>query len=123
VLLSPARSPQVCALHVLQTLVRGAGLGGALLRHATPMVALALQGLGSPCWAMRNAAIQLFSEYRGGEMPPELMQRPWPGPSAGGRAGGGRDLTLLSALSLQVPSHPGCWASRGDAWRAAPWRG
>ncbi|XP_075290912.1 tRNA (32-2'-O)-methyltransferase regulator THADA-like isoform X2 [Opisthocomus hoazin] len=53
--------PQVCALHVLQTLVRGAGLGGALLRHATPMVALALQGLGSPCWAMRNAAIQLFS--------------------------------------------------------------
>lgn len=54
---------QVCALHVLQTLVRGAGLGTALLRHATPMVALALQGLSSPCWAMRNAAIQLFSEY------------------------------------------------------------
>ncbi|KAM6111838.1 tRNA (32-2'-O)-methyltransferase regulator THADA-like [Pterocles gutturalis] len=53
--------PQVCALHVLQTLVRGAGLGGALLRHATPMAALALRGLGSPCWAMRNAAIQLFS--------------------------------------------------------------
>ncbi|XP_065595023.1 tRNA (32-2'-O)-methyltransferase regulator THADA-like [Cyrtonyx montezumae] len=53
--------PQVCALHVLQTLVRGAGLGTAVLRHATPMVALALQGLGSPCWAMRNAAIQLFS--------------------------------------------------------------
>ncbi|KAM6051607.1 tRNA (32-2'-O)-methyltransferase regulator THADA-like isoform 2-T2 [Theristicus caerulescens] len=53
--------PQVCAFHVLQTLVRGTGLGGALLRHATPMVALALQGLGSPCWAMRNAAIQLFS--------------------------------------------------------------
>ncbi|KAM6403913.1 tRNA (32-2'-O)-methyltransferase regulator THADA-like [Rhynochetos jubatus] len=53
--------PQVCAFHVLQTLVRGAGLGSVLLRHATPMVALALQGLGSPCWAMRNAAIQLFS--------------------------------------------------------------
>nr|XP_032607205.2 thyroid adenoma-associated protein homolog isoform X3 [Taeniopygia guttata] len=53
--------PQVCALHVLQTLVRGAGLGGAVLCHATPMMALALQGLGSPCWAMRNAAIQLFS--------------------------------------------------------------
>ncbi|KAM6297769.1 tRNA (32-2'-O)-methyltransferase regulator THADA-like [Aegotheles albertisi] len=53
--------PQVCALHVLQTLVRGTGLGSALLRHATPMMALALQGLGSPCWAMRNAAIQLFS--------------------------------------------------------------
>ncbi|XP_074015836.1 tRNA (32-2'-O)-methyltransferase regulator THADA-like [Numenius arquata] len=53
--------PQVCACHVLQTLVRGAGLGGAVLRHATPMVALALRGLGSPCWAMRNAAIQLFS--------------------------------------------------------------
>lgn len=57
------RSPQVCALHVLQTLVRGAGLGGAVLCHATPMMALALRGLGSPCWAMRNAAIQLFSEY------------------------------------------------------------
>ncbi|XP_063272290.1 tRNA (32-2'-O)-methyltransferase regulator THADA-like isoform X3 [Prinia subflava] len=53
--------PQVCALHVLQTLVRGAGLGGAVLCHATPMMALALRGLGSPCWAMRNAAIQLFS--------------------------------------------------------------
>ncbi|XP_065707970.1 tRNA (32-2'-O)-methyltransferase regulator THADA-like [Patagioenas fasciata] len=53
--------PQVCALHVLQTLVRGTGLGSALLRHATPMVALALRGLASPCWAMRNAAIQLFS--------------------------------------------------------------
>ncbi|XP_051490217.1 thyroid adenoma-associated protein homolog isoform X2 [Apus apus] len=53
--------PQVCALHVLQTLVRGTGLGSALLRHVTPMMALALQGLGSPCWAMRNAAIQLFS--------------------------------------------------------------
>lgn len=50
---------------MLQTLVRGTGLGSALLRHATPMVALALQGLASPCWAMRNAAIQLFSEYRG----------------------------------------------------------
>ncbi|XP_054700686.1 thyroid adenoma-associated protein homolog isoform X1 [Grus americana] len=53
--------PQVCALHVLQTLVRGTGLGSTLLRHATPMVALALRGLGSPCWAMRNAAVQLFS--------------------------------------------------------------
>ncbi|KAJ7404326.1 thyroid adenoma-associated protein [Pitangus sulphuratus] len=53
--------PQVCALHVLQTLVRGSGLGGAVLCHATPMMALALRGLGSPCWAMRNAAIQLFS--------------------------------------------------------------
>lgn len=77
-LLSPARSPQVCALHVLQTLVRGAGLGGALLRYATPMVDLALQGLGSPCWAMRNAAMQLFSEYRGGEER-DPCSRPPPG--------------------------------------------
>ncbi|XP_061322023.1 tRNA (32-2'-O)-methyltransferase regulator THADA-like isoform X1 [Pezoporus flaviventris] len=53
--------PQVCALHVLQTLVHGTGLGSALLWHTTPMVALSLRGLGSPCWAMRNAAIQLFS--------------------------------------------------------------
>ncbi|XP_025947725.1 thyroid adenoma-associated protein homolog [Apteryx rowi] len=53
--------PQVCALHVLQTLVRGAGLGSALLPYAAPMMGLALRGLGSPSWAMRNAAIQLFS--------------------------------------------------------------
>ncbi|XP_038008017.1 LOW QUALITY PROTEIN: thyroid adenoma-associated protein homolog [Motacilla alba alba] len=64
--------PQVCALHVLQTLVRGAGLGGAVLCHATPMMALALQGLGSPCWAMRNAAIQLFSALTS-----RLLGQPW----------------------------------------------
>uniref|UniRef100_A0A8C3E141 DUF2428 domain-containing protein n=1 Tax=Corvus moneduloides TaxID=1196302 RepID=A0A8C3E141_CORMO len=64
--------PQVCALHVLQTLVRGAGLGGAVLCHATPMMALALRGLGSPCWAMRNAAIQLFSALTS-----RLLGQPW----------------------------------------------
>ncbi|XP_062446114.1 tRNA (32-2'-O)-methyltransferase regulator THADA-like isoform X1 [Rhea pennata] len=53
--------PQACALHALQALVRGAGLGSALLPHAAPMMALALRGLGSPSWAVRNAAIQLFS--------------------------------------------------------------
>ncbi|XP_054029210.1 thyroid adenoma-associated protein homolog [Dryobates pubescens] len=63
--------PQVCALHVLQTLVRGAGLGTALLRHTVPMVALALRGLGSPCWAMRNAAIQLFSALTARLMGPQ----------------------------------------------------
>ncbi|KAF4790367.1 thyroid adenoma-associated protein [Turdus rufiventris] len=64
--------PQVCALHVLQTLVRGAGLGGAVLCHATPMMALALRGLSSPCWAMRNAAIQLFSALTS-----RLLGQPW----------------------------------------------
>ncbi|KAL2298502.1 hypothetical protein Nmel_015501, partial [Mimus melanotis] len=64
--------PQVCAFHVLQTLVRGAGLGGAVLCHATPMMALALRGLGSPCWAMRNAAIQLFSALTS-----RLLGQPW----------------------------------------------
>ncbi|KYO25481.1 thyroid adenoma-associated protein-like protein [Alligator mississippiensis] len=53
--------PQVSALHVLQTLVRGSGLGNALLQYVTPMMSLFLKALGSPCWAMRNAAIQLFS--------------------------------------------------------------
>nr|XP_025046325.1 thyroid adenoma-associated protein homolog [Pelodiscus sinensis] len=53
--------PQVSALHVLQTLVRGSGLGTALLQYVTPMMALLLKALGSPSWAMRNAAIQLFS--------------------------------------------------------------
>uniref|UniRef100_A0A452I171 Uncharacterized protein n=1 Tax=Gopherus agassizii TaxID=38772 RepID=A0A452I171_9SAUR len=51
----------VSALHVLQTLVRGSGLGTALLQYVTPMMALLLKALGSSSWAMRNAAIQLFS--------------------------------------------------------------
>ncbi|CAM4564660.1 tRNA (32-2'-O)-methyltransferase regulator THADA-like isoform X1 [Lepidochelys kempii] len=53
--------PQVSALHVLQTLVRGSGLGTALLQYVPPMMALLLKALGSSSWAMRNAAIQLFS--------------------------------------------------------------
>ncbi|EMP40256.1 Thyroid adenoma-associated protein like protein [Chelonia mydas] len=51
----------VSALHVLQTLVRGSGLGTALLQYVPPMMALLLKALGSSSWAMRNAAIQLFS--------------------------------------------------------------
>ncbi|XP_069476045.1 tRNA (32-2'-O)-methyltransferase regulator THADA-like isoform X2 [Ambystoma mexicanum] len=53
--------PQVSAIHVLQTLVRSSGLGGALLPFLTSMVVLSLKALVSPCWAMRNAAVQLFS--------------------------------------------------------------
>ncbi|KAJ6656538.1 hypothetical protein lerEdw1_003664 [Lerista edwardsae] len=53
--------PQVSAVHVLQTLVRGSGLGAALHPYITSMVTLSLEGLGSPNWAMRNAAIQLLS--------------------------------------------------------------
>uniref|UniRef100_A0A8C4SWM5 Si:ch211-225b11.4 n=1 Tax=Erpetoichthys calabaricus TaxID=27687 RepID=A0A8C4SWM5_ERPCA len=53
--------PQVCSLHVMQTLVRGSGLGVAVLQFATPMTVLSLNALSSPCWAMRNAALQLFS--------------------------------------------------------------
>ncbi|XP_053225019.1 uncharacterized protein LOC128403894 isoform X5 [Podarcis raffonei] len=52
--------PQVSALHVLQTLVRGSGLGTALNQYVTSMVVLFLEALRSPSWAMRNAAIQLF---------------------------------------------------------------
>ncbi|KAK1160136.1 hypothetical protein AOXY_G21641 [Acipenser oxyrinchus oxyrinchus] len=52
---------QVCAVHILQTLVRGSGLGVAMLQFATAMTILSLKALSSPCWAMRNAAIQLFS--------------------------------------------------------------
>ena len=95
----------MCALHVLQTLVRGAGLGGALLRHATPMVTLALRGLGSPCWAMRNAAIQLFSEYRGGEIPAEPMQSPEVRSLAGAKCGGlGRGWTGPDGAFCPVPA-------------------
>ncbi|XP_042297557.1 thyroid adenoma-associated protein homolog isoform X2 [Sceloporus undulatus] len=52
--------PQVSAVHVLQTLVRGSGLGTALQKYITSMVMLLLKALNSPSWAMRNAAIQLF---------------------------------------------------------------
>ncbi|XP_048371009.1 thyroid adenoma-associated protein homolog isoform X1 [Sphaerodactylus townsendi] len=52
--------PQVSAVHVLQTLVRGSELGAALRQYVTPMVILVLKALDSPSWAMRNAAIQLF---------------------------------------------------------------
>ncbi|XP_063000126.1 tRNA (32-2'-O)-methyltransferase regulator THADA-like isoform X2 [Elgaria multicarinata webbii] len=52
--------PQVSAIHVLQTLVRGSGLGTALHQHVPSMVTLFLKALSSPSWAMRNAAIQLF---------------------------------------------------------------
>ncbi|XP_078523982.1 tRNA (32-2'-O)-methyltransferase regulator THADA-like [Lissotriton helveticus] len=53
--------PQVSAVHVLQTLVRSSSLAVALLPFVTPMVVLSLNALVSPCWAMRNAAVQLFS--------------------------------------------------------------
>uniref|UniRef100_A0A3Q2QTY6 Si:ch211-225b11.4 n=1 Tax=Fundulus heteroclitus TaxID=8078 RepID=A0A3Q2QTY6_FUNHE len=53
--------PQVCAVHTLQALVRGAGLGAAVLHFAPAVAMLSLTLLSSPCWAMRNAALQLYS--------------------------------------------------------------
>ncbi|XP_056135401.1 thyroid adenoma-associated protein homolog [Lampris incognitus] len=53
--------PQVCAVHTLQTLVRGSGLGVAILQYAPEVAILSLTLLSSPCWAMRNAALQLYS--------------------------------------------------------------
>uniref|UniRef100_A0AAY4CHN4 DUF2428 domain-containing protein n=1 Tax=Denticeps clupeoides TaxID=299321 RepID=A0AAY4CHN4_9TELE len=53
--------PQVCAVHTLQALVRGSGLGVAILQHASAMAILSLKLLSSTCWAMRNAALQLYS--------------------------------------------------------------
>ncbi|KAJ8379392.1 hypothetical protein SKAU_G00001700 [Synaphobranchus kaupii] len=53
--------PQVCAVHTLQALVRGSGLGVAVLQYASSMTILSLKLLSSPCWAMRNAALQLYS--------------------------------------------------------------
>ncbi|XP_040011618.1 thyroid adenoma-associated protein homolog isoform X2 [Xiphias gladius] len=53
--------PQVCAVHTLQALVRGSGLGVAVLQFAPAVAALSLTLLSSPCWAMRNAALQLYS--------------------------------------------------------------
>ncbi|XP_074062548.1 tRNA (32-2'-O)-methyltransferase regulator THADA-like [Macrotis lagotis] len=57
--------PQVSALHVLQALVRGAGLGSPMLEWASPLLELCLGALGSPCWAMRNASTQLFGALTG----------------------------------------------------------
>ncbi|CAN9513218.1 unnamed protein product [Ophioblennius macclurei] len=53
--------PQVCAVHTLQALVRGSSLGVAVLHFAPPVAILSLTLLSSPCWAMRNAALQLYS--------------------------------------------------------------
>ncbi|KAI4884419.1 hypothetical protein NFI96_026372 [Prochilodus magdalenae] len=53
--------PQVCAVHTLQTLVRGSSLGLNILQYAPDIAVLSLTLLSSPCWAMRNAALQLYS--------------------------------------------------------------
>uniref|UniRef100_A0A3B3QMH0 Uncharacterized protein n=1 Tax=Paramormyrops kingsleyae TaxID=1676925 RepID=A0A3B3QMH0_9TELE len=53
--------PQVGAVHTLQALVRGSGLGVAMLQFASPVAILSLTLLSSPCWAMRNAALQLYN--------------------------------------------------------------
>ena len=43
-------------------LVRGSLLGGAMLQYASDVAILSLTLLRSPCWAMRNAALQLYSK-------------------------------------------------------------
>ncbi|XP_030647585.1 thyroid adenoma-associated protein homolog [Chanos chanos] len=53
--------PQVCAVHILNTLVRGSSLSVAILHYAPTIAILSLRLLSSPCWAMRNAALQLYS--------------------------------------------------------------
>ncbi|XP_077149561.1 tRNA (32-2'-O)-methyltransferase regulator THADA-like [Ranitomeya variabilis] len=53
--------PQVSAVHALQTMLRSAEIRSTLLYHAVPMMSLAVSSLCSPCWAMRNAALQLFT--------------------------------------------------------------
>ncbi|KAK7934127.1 hypothetical protein WMY93_005023 [Mugilogobius chulae] len=53
--------PQVCAVHTLQALVRGTALGSAILQFAPTVAILSLTLLSSSCWAMRNAALQLYS--------------------------------------------------------------
>ncbi|KAM8961746.1 tRNA (32-2'-O)-methyltransferase regulator THADA-like [Pelodytes ibericus] len=58
--------PQVSAVHALQTMLRSTVLRSTLLTHAVTMMSLALQNLSSLCWAMRNAALQLFSSLTGG---------------------------------------------------------
>ncbi|XP_026542462.1 thyroid adenoma-associated protein homolog [Notechis scutatus] len=64
--------PQVSAVHVLQTLVRGSNLGPALQQHITSLMVLVLKALSSPSWAMRNAANQLF-----GALTVRLLGQKW----------------------------------------------
>lgn len=52
---------QVCAVHTLQALVKGSSLGVAVLQYTPVVAVLSLTLLSSPCWAMRNAALQLYS--------------------------------------------------------------
>ncbi|XP_023821654.1 thyroid adenoma-associated protein homolog [Oryzias latipes] len=53
--------PQVCAVHTLQALVRAAPLAAAVRQFASGITVLSLTLLSSTCWAMRNAALQLYS--------------------------------------------------------------
>ncbi|XP_058231705.1 thyroid adenoma-associated protein homolog isoform X2 [Hemibagrus wyckioides] len=53
--------PQVCAVHTVQALVKGSSLGLTILQYAPEITILSLTLLSSPCWAMRNAALQLYS--------------------------------------------------------------
>ena len=48
---------QVCAVHTMQALVRGSGVGVAVLQFAPAVAICSLTLLSSPCWAMRNAAL------------------------------------------------------------------
>lgn len=54
----------MCAVHTLQALVRGSGLGAAMLQYASDVAVLSLTLLRSPCWAMMNAALHLYSKTR-----------------------------------------------------------
>ncbi|XP_063171374.1 tRNA (32-2'-O)-methyltransferase regulator THADA-like [Candoia aspera] len=64
--------PQVLAVHVLQTLVRGSNLGPALQPYITSLMTLVLKALSSSSWAMRNAANQLF-----GALTVRLLGQKW----------------------------------------------
>ncbi|XP_039188467.1 thyroid adenoma-associated protein homolog [Crotalus tigris] len=64
--------PQVSAIHVLQTLVRGSNLGPALQQHITPLMMVVFKALNSPSWAMRNAANQLL-----GALTVRLLGQKW----------------------------------------------
>lgn len=52
---------QVSAVHTIQALVKGSSLGLTILQYAPEITMLSLTLLSSPCWAMRNAALQLYS--------------------------------------------------------------
>lgn len=99
---------QVCAVHTLQALVRGSGLGVAVLQFAPAVAMLSLTLLSSPCWAMRNAALQLYSKTPAHS-----------GSSLNCRTRHHRDSNCVSRFSVLADARPA--AQQRGVWPGPAW--